>query len=86
MPIPYPQVLYDSNGLPVTVKTAAEAAQLPATCVATPTSAASLVAFPASTLAQLVPPAIHFTLPVALRNSITANASKKSRSHDEREN
>ena len=61
VPIQYPQVLYGTDGMPVTVKNASAAAMLPASFAAAPTTIGALVAFPPSLVARLLP-----TLPVAL--------------------
>lgn len=75
VPVPYPQVLYDTNGSPVTVRTPEAAAALPATCAAVPTIAAALVAFPPALIAQIakIPPPVAVTLPPALSTLIALN-------------
>ena len=84
--IPYPQVLYDGTGLPVTVRNADHAATLPTTFVPVPTTVAALVAFPPAVIAQVVTQPLPLTLPATLKIAISAQAPKRSRSHDEREN
>ncbi len=78
VPIPYPQVLYDSTGLPVTVKSADAAAQLPVTFAPVPTAAAALLAFPPALIAQVVklPLQVIVALPPALSMLIAINTPK----------
>mgnify|MGYP001608081586 CR=1 FL=1 len=78
VPIQYPQVLYDSTGLPVTVRNADAAATLPSTFAPVPTTAAALVAFPPAVIAQVakIPPPIAVALPSALSTLIAINTPK----------
>ena len=75
VPIPYPQVLYDSTGLPLTVKHAGAAALVPAMFGLTPTAPATLVAFPPALIAQAIkiPPAVALALPPTLSTLIALN-------------